>query len=69
MVGRFSAFQPSTQVDTLGLGVIFISVLSCIVSGEGLGILLITHLGMPTLVILSTVLIHSLASLTGAAGA
>ena len=44
-------------ISILGLGVCVLSVLSCVVSGGGPGIVLITHSRNPTLVFLFSVLV------------
>ena len=68
MVGRVPALQPGGQgsipgvsgilIPLLGLGVSFVCVLSCAVSGGGPDIVLTTHSGRSALVYLSTVLVH-----------
>ena len=45
-------------IPILGLVVSFVCVLSCAVSGGGPDIVLTTHSGRPTLVYLSSVLVH-----------
>ena len=70
-VGRVPAFQPGDPDSILG-GVrninffpgtgsmSFVCVLTCVVSGDGPDIVLTTHSAKPTLVYLSSVLVHSL---------